>query len=121
MKTIILFLITGLGAGFINGLFGTGGALPLLALFAFLALKSEKVFATTSFAVLLLSAVSLILYLKNGTISPASLKDHLGDMIIPAALGGAVGSLLLAKIAPGLLKKIFFAIVVIGGVGMVFR
>ena len=121
MKTIILFLITGLSAGFINGLFGTGGALPLLALFAYLALKSEKVFATTSFAVLLLSAVSLVLYLKNGTLTLDSFKEHLGDTVVPAVLGGAVGSLLLAKIAPKLLKKIFFAIVVIGGVGMVFR
>ena len=121
MKTIFLFLITGLFAGFINGLFGTGGALPLIALFTFLALKSEKVFATTSFAVLLLSVVSLVLYLKNGTISPASLGEHFGDMIVPTVIGGAVGSLLLARIAPKLLKKIFFAIVVIGGVGMVFR
>ena len=121
MKTIFLLLITGLLAGFINGLFGTGGALPLLALFAYLALKSEKVFATASFAVLLLSAVSLVLYLKNGTLTLDSFKSHLGDTVVPAVLGGAVGSLLLAKIAPKLLKKVFFALVIIGGAGMMFK
>lgn len=111
----------GLAAGFINGLFGTGGALPLLALFSFMAFKTDSAFATANLAVMILSAVSFFLYLKNGAIDPSFIPQYFSGICLPALLGGAAGSLLLAKLSPALLKKIFFVLIAIGGVGTVFR
>ncbi len=121
MKHILLFSATGLVAGFINGLFGTGGAIPLLALFAFLALDTDKAFATANLAIMILSAVSFAFYLKNGTVDTAFLPEYFSKIFLPALAGGAVGSLLLSKVSPNLLKKIFFVITIIGGVGTVFK
>jgi uncharacterized membrane protein YfcA len=121
MKTLLLYSFTGLVAGFINGLFGTGGALPLLALFAFLSFDTDKAFATANLVVMILSAVSFFLYLANKTVEISFLPHYFSDVFLPALLGGAVGSLMLSKLSPTLLKKIFFVITVIGGVGTVFR
>ena len=121
MKTIILYIITGLVAGFINGLFGTGGAIPLLALFSFMTLPADKAFATANISVMLLSAFSFVLYLKNGTLDISFLPEYFGRIFLPALAGGAVGSLCLSKISPDLLKKIFFIITIVGGVGTVFK
>ncbi len=121
MKYILLTSVTGLVAGFINGLLGTGGAIPLLALFTFLALDTDKAFATANLTVMILSAVSFVFYLKNGTVDASFLPQYFSKILLPALAGGAVGSLLLSKISPNLLKKIFFVITVIGGIGTVFK
>lgn len=121
MKTIVLYIITGFGAGLINGLFGTGGALPLLALFAFLSLDTDKAFATANLTVMLLSAVSFIIYLKNGTVDSGFLPDFFKSAFLPALAGGAIGSLFLSKISPDLLKKMFCVLTVVGGLGRIFK
>ena len=121
MKTLLLYSATGLIAGFINGLFGTGGALPLLALFSFMSFKTDSALATANFAVMVLSALSFVLYLKNGTVDPSFIPQYFSKICLPALLGGAIGSLVLSKISPSLLKKIFFILIAIGGVGTVFR
>lgn len=121
IKTLLLCSAVGLLAGFINGLFGTGGALPLLALFSFMEFKTDSAFATANLAVMILSAVSFFLYLKNGAIDPSFIPQYFSKICLPALLGGAAGSLLLAKLSPALLKKIFFVLIAIGGVGTVFR
>lgn len=121
MKALLFYLLTGLLAGFINGLFGTGGAIPLLALFAFLSFDTDKAFATANLAVMVLSAVSFLLYLHSKTLAPSFLPQYFYRIFLPALSGGAVGSLLLSRLSPTLLKKIFFVIVIIGGVGTVFK
>lgn len=121
MKTVFLYVATGLFAGFVNGLFGTGGAIPLLALFTFLSFAADKSFATANLAVMVLSAVSFILYIKNGTLDSAFVPHYFSEIFIPALTGGAAGSLLLSKISPNMLKKLFFILVAIGGIGTVFK
>ncbi len=121
MKKIILFLSVGLLAGFINGFFGTGGAIPLLGLFAFLSMPTDKAFATTGFCVMVLSAFSFALYLKSGALTADFLPEYFDDILFPALVGGTLGSLFLSKLAPNLLKKIFFAITVVGGLGAVLK
>ena len=69
MKTLFLYVSVGFCAGFINGLFGTGGAIPLLAIFTYLSLDTDKAFATANISVMLLSLVSFVLYLRNGTVT----------------------------------------------------
>lgn len=119
MKTLLLYTFTGLAAGFINGLFGTGGALPLLALFTLLSYDTDKAFATANLGVMVLSAVSLGMYLKNGTLDTAFLPHFFSSLFFPALAGGTVGSLLLSRVSPTLLKRIFFLVIAVGGIGKV--
>ena len=121
IRSLLLCSAVGLIAGFINGLFGTGGALPLLALFSFMSLRTDSAFATANLSVMILSAVSFFLYLKNGSIDPSFIPQYFSEICLPALLGGAAGSLLLSKVSPALLKRIFLVLITIGGVGMVFR
>ena len=121
MKTVLLYSAIGLLAGFINGFFGTGGAIPLLALFTFLTFDTDRAFATANLAVMVLSAVSFFLYLRNKTVDVSFLPHYFSHIFLQALSGGAVGSLLLSKMSPNLLKKIFFVITVIGGVGTVLK
>ena len=120
MKTLYLYLATGFFAGFINGLAGTGGGVLLVFLLSYLCFPADKTFATTNMTVLILSFISLFLYLKNGTLSPELLPRFFGTAFIPAVLGGAVGSLLLSKIKGSFLKKLFAVLVIVGGVGRIF-
>ena len=121
MKYVILFLLTGFTAGFINGFFGTGGAIPLLALFTFLTFDTDKAFATANLTVMLLSAVSLVLYVRQGTLEAEFLPKYFSAVALPALAGGVAGSLLLSKISPLLLKKLFCLIIVAGGIGTVLK
>ena len=121
MKTILLFIITGFSAGFINGLFGTGGALPILALFSYYSMTAERSLATANLTVMLFSLVSFFFYLKNGTLPQDFFSDYLKGGFLPALLGGALGSLLLSRFSTGFLKKLFCLITMVGGVGMMFR
>jgi len=59
-------MICALSAGILNGLLGTGGGIPLW----FAISKQEdkrKAFATASTGILILSLVSVLLYLPSGT------------------------------------------------------
>ncbi len=120
MKTLLLYIGVGFFAGFINGLAGTGGGVLLVFLLTRLAFPADKTFATTNMTVLILSLVSLFLYLKNGTLTSDLLPHFFGTAFLPAVLGGAVGSLLLSKIKGSFLKKLFAALVIVGGVGRIF-
>lgn len=95
-------------AGFLNGLLGTGGGVPL-----YFVLSKEgaekKGYATASVGILLLSLQTLFLYRKNA-VAPAAVTPLLPLL---AVLGGAVGAMLLGKIPPKPLR-ILFALLLIG-------
>ncbi len=121
MKKFLLLLFAGLTAGFINGLFGTGGALVLIGALVYLSFPTQKALATSSVCILFLSAVSFLLYLKNGMLLMSFLPEYAKSILLPSLLGGAFGSLCLSKISTDFLKKIFFIITVIGGIGTVLK
>ncbi len=120
MKRLLLYLSVGFFAGFINGLAGTGGGVLLVFLLTRLAFPADKTFATTNMTVLILSFVSLFLYLKNGTLTPDLLPRFFKTAFLPAVLGGAAGSLILSKVKGSFLKKLFAVLVIVGGVGRIF-
>ncbi len=121
MKKVILFCAVGFLSGFINGFFGTGGAIPLLFLFAYLALPTDRAFATTGFCTMALSAVSFAFYMKNGVVKDSFIPQYFTSVMLPALVGGALGATLLSRLKSDILKKIFFAVTVVGGVGVIFK
>ena len=89
---LILLLSAGLAAGFLNGILGAGGVLPVTLL-------------------------SAILYAADGRMDFPSVTP----LVLPAVLGGTAGALLLGRINTKLLKKLFALLVIWSGISMLTR
>ena len=66
---------------------------------------------------LALTLLSTLLYIRSGNAPPADLSRF----VLPAALGGLVGGLLLGKITPRALGKLFAALLIVSGIFMLVR
>ena len=116
LKTVLPLLAIGFAAGFINGLLGAGGGIiVVMAMRAIFQKKGadEHSFYTTAIAVMLpLSLLSAWQYRAAGHLPPISFWH----LILPCVLGGTLGALLLRRIAPQVLRRIFAAAVLISGI-----
>ena len=121
MKTLLIYIMTGFFAGLVNGLFGTGAGIVFVFFFSALAFPADKTFATTNITVLLISTVSLFLYLKNRTLTPELLPYFFKGAFLPALTGGAVGSILLAKLKGSFLTRLFCVLVIVGAIGRMIK
>ena len=113
-------LLTGVGAGFINGLLGAGGGI-IVTYFLSKSLEADNkndIFANAVATMLPISVFSFILYSALGHFTPdASLVS-----IAPIALaGGAIGAFLLTKIKFKITNRIFAILVTVSGFMMIFR
>ena len=122
---LLLTAIGGLAAGFINGMLGTGGGIILVFLLGYLMRRdptlkniysTRDVFATVILAILPMSFVSALFYIKEGSVN---INDAL-VYILPGIAGGIAGAYLLDKINVKFLKKLFAAMVIYAGVKMMF-
>lgn len=109
--------IAGVISGFLNGLFGSGGGVAAV-MFIRNAIEDEKrAHATSTLAMLMMSAVSFALYLVGEHVE---LRD--GLVFIPGGIAGAfLGCLILKKIEPQKLRRLFGAVVAISGVAAFLR
>jgi len=123
MKRSILIsmpiLLIGFGAGFLNGLLGAGGGILIVYGLRHLLEDSpvdpHAIFASAIAVMLPLSAISAILYLRNGHLEAASV----GMLALPAIAGGAIGALLLRRLSPRALSRLFAAVVLVSGLVLV--
>lgn len=108
-------LITATGmlcAGLINGLLGSGGGMVAVPALEKSGAEANRAHATSVAVMLPLSAVSAAFYLWDGR---ASLSEALP--YIPGGVVGALaGVLLLRRIKPTLLRRIFGGVAVYSGV-----
>lgn len=111
--------LLGLGAGFINGLLGAGGGvlvvLGLRWLYRNKIKQTQVIYASTIAVMLPLSAFSAWQYHTAGNLPDFSFWG----LALPAALGGIAGALLLKKIKPKLLNRLFSAAILVAGILMV--
>lgn len=109
----------GAGAGFLNGLLGAGGGILIVAglrrLFRGRNIDLHSVFASAIAVMLPLSALSAIQYFIHGRLN----ETEVGLLILPAIAGGATGALLLKKLTPCALSRIFAGVVLLSGVLLV--
>ena len=122
LRKILPFLLGSLAAGAINGLFGMGGGIIIYFMLSRLYAQSDEydakdIFAMTVISALIMSLSSVFLYFSSGAFS---LSDALPYML-PAVIGGIAGAFALSYIKTSLLKKIFAAIMVYGGISLIFR
>jgi uncharacterized membrane protein YfcA len=108
----------GFAAGVVSGIFGNGGGVVVVFLFGSMAgrLFSDRreIFSGVTAAVLPMAVTSALIY---SSYSPPSLADTVAVAAASLA-GGTVGALLLGKIKPDVLKKIFAAVMIVSGVMM---
>lgn len=103
MKKWVKSALIGVCAGFLNGLFGSGGGIIAVPLFKKSGLSVKEAHATALLMMFSLSLVSAGLYLYEGRLS-------FGDAVgfLPGGIIGAVAaSLFFRKMNPNLLRKIF--------------
>lgn len=113
----IYFYILGIATGFANGLFGSGGGIIAVPMLKKNGMSTKESHATSIAITLPLSIVSCFFYIKN---SENILSDSL--RLIPFGLVGAiVGSMIMKKISPKYLKKIFGLILIISGIRLFIK
>ena len=119
MKKTLILVLCGIGAGFINGLMGSGGGIVIVFVLCFLyPEKSVKdAFASALLCILPMSLVSAGRYLQNGSFDIKELLPY----IIPAILGGILGGFLLDRLNSTLVKKLFAGLITLGGILILVR
>ena len=113
LKTAVLLSLVGVAAGTVNGLAGSGAGIVLI--YALRGIYPEmgerELFVTSLCTVFLLTASSALFYGADGRFSLANFMPY----ALPAALGGLVGSLILARINTRVLRAVFCGILIISG------
>ena len=99
MKNFFKISVIGLIAGFVSGLFSTGGGLILVPSFLYLInMESQKSRGTSVFCILPMVLTSSFFYYKGDFIN--------WDIAIKCAIGGAIGGYIGAKLLKKLPEKI---------------
>lgn len=117
----ITLALLGALAGFMNGLLGAGGG--IVVVFALTRLmdgeltQKNSVFAHALCVMLPLSLLSCLLYALGGHLS----TEGFGVFVLPAAVGGLVGGLLLSKLGTTLLKRGFALLIILSGILLIVR
>ena len=108
-------------AGCINGFAGTGGGIALVFLLLLLNSGEEdgtkNAYARTLVTVIPMSFTAFIVYLRSGSVD----TELIGRVLVPTAIGGAVGALLMDRIDKKWLNLIFSALVIYSGITLAVR
>ena len=115
--SLLLLMVVGISAGFINGLLGTGGGIVLVFVFGRYLKNMDKkdVFALTLTVTIVLSVVSAFVYYLKGGLE-IKLGVQYGVCAIP---GGIIGAYLLDKLKANTVRKAFGLLVIWAGLNMV--
>jgi len=107
----------GILAGFINGLMGSGGGVLIVLYLTMLAKLGRKNAQATAIAIILpLAVLSSVIYAKNGNVE----WTPLWKVSVGGIAGAILGAVLLNRLKPEFLKKLFGVFLVIAGVRMFF-
>ncbi|MCZ0857093.1 sulfite exporter TauE/SafE family protein [Actinomyces israelii] len=115
VRRVVLVLATGVGAGFLSGLFGVGGGVVIVpALMAVLGMDQRRAAATSLAAIVLTAVAGSVSYGARGEISPAA-----GGLLVVGSLVGAqAGVLALRRLPERVLPWIFVGFAASVGVSM---
>lgn len=110
----------GVSAGFVNGLFGTGGGIILVFALTSVFKDQEEytardIFASVIAAILPMSLVSIVSYIESGNVSFADASPYM----LSGLVGGVIGAYLLDRINVKLLKHLFAVMVIYAGIKMI--
>lgn len=124
----VTLLMTGLVAGVINGLLGTGGGIVVVLVLtawykrlcgnsASRADVAKSVYVISLLTMLPVSLFSALQYAGSGRLSLSSFAPYL----LPALFGGLLGGVVLDRVRLPFLQKLFAVLLLISGVRMLLR
>ena len=119
---------TGLAAGMINGLLGTGGGIVVVLVLSAWYRRmqvgttvshdaAKSVYVTSLLTMLPVSLFSALQYAQKGRLELSSFAPYL----LPALIGGLVGGVVLDRVRLPFLQKLFALLLLISGVRMLLR
>ncbi|MBE7010667.1 MAG: sulfite exporter TauE/SafE family protein [Ruminococcaceae bacterium] len=112
----VVCAVGGLIAGFLNGLFGSGGGTVIVPfLERFLHLEKKKAHATAILIILAFTLVSLYFYSRGGHLQ----YGLAAQVSVGGVAGGYIGAKLLKKLPTGVIRKIFGACMLVAAFRMV--
>ena len=112
---VCLLPAIGFASGMLNGFLGAGGGMVLsLGLRAAYPGRDRENMAMATASMMVLSFLSTILYSIGGHIG----SEEILPVILPALLGGALGSLLLGRIQHDLLDLLFGGMLLYSGLSL---
>ena len=116
------FVPSALIAGAVNGLLGAGGGIIMLYLIKYCLEREyggeaaqKDAFASVVAVMLPVSVISSLSYGAKGNID----MDRMGNLILPALIGGMIGAYLTHKLPSRIIRGIFALLVVVSGVRMI--
>lgn len=116
-KTNVVPVLYGILIGTVNGMLGAGGGMLAVPALKKLGLEQKKAHSNAVAVILPITVISVALYIWQGNVK---LSDAF--IYIPGGLvGSLLGTLVLSKISPTLLKRIFGGFMVWAGVRLLFK
>ena len=116
-KVKILPVLGGVLIGIVNGMLGAGGGMLAVPTLKKIGMDQKQAHANAVAVILPITVISVILYIWQGNVK---LSDAF--VYIPGGLvGSLVGTLVLSKISPTLLKRIFGGFMVWAGVRLLLK
>lgn len=117
IKKYIYSSLSGVVIGMVNGMLGAGGGLLTVPLLRKLGMEQKRAHANAIAVILPISFVSATLYLINGNV-----KFSDAWMFLPTGVIGAlIGTRVLNRISPVLLKQLFGGFMVYAGVRLLLK
>lgn len=117
MKGKMMPYLVGAVTGVLNGLFGAGGGMVAVPMLSKAGLDTQQAHATSIAIILPLTIISSCIYLFQGHLA-------LGDAFVylPGGVAGALlGSLLLKKLNPIWVRRIFGGLILFSAVRLLLR
>ncbi len=109
--------IGGFLIGIVNSLFGAGGGIIAVPVLQKSGLSKKESHANAVAVILPVSILSAVLYLAEGKVRLSDASPY----IVTGLVGSVLGTVILRKIAPNLLKRIFGVFIIYAGVRLLLK
>lgn len=117
MKEYVKFIVIGILAGAVNGIFGAGAGMLLVPLLShWCRLEYRHALATSVCIVLPMSLAAAFIYLRRDTPELITLLPYLAGGLA----GGFLGGRIFKKIPLTIIRRVFAAFIIYGGVRNLF-
>ena len=109
--------IGGFLIGIVNSLFGAGGGIIAVPVLQRSGLSKRESHANAVAVILPVSILSAVLYLAEGKVRISDASPY----IVAGLIGSVIGTFILRKISPKLLKRIFGIFIIYAGVRLLLK